>query len=468
MLWKWPGSAVAILLVLQFCESTNSDFRTSTSIEHHVGRTDAGKDLKDGIKNPRPLIYVYDLPKLAPEFRNYTFCGDYSDTNYGFDQVFPALLFESPYITTDPDKADYFYAHIWLFWPGASRKLDPVIDAIREAGPWWDRKNGSDHIFIATADQGRCEYRRYPRARHAIFIQHFGGTFHHATLGCPLHNMWGGECDREFMLNEAMLRGEDPWLCHYPGQDIVVPTSAFERHDNANDHDDWMSGKITKPRPPPTPYTDAELNPNDTANTRNTKFFFIGHIQMEDNKDDPWRGTGYSFGARQTVFKMFHKHAGYQVTGSYGAGSSYWQSLSRSMYCLAVAGYGWSGRFKNSINRGCVPVIVQDGNRVEFEEQLPMQDIAVRLPMWMVHKMPSLLDWLTHIGKLGTMRKNIDFCAWRLFWWRRPYGRAFEVLMCELKRRALNAPKIQVRWETCEIECGDGNWINLKDGFNHV
>ena len=41
--------------------------------------------------------------------------------------------------------------------------------------------------------------------------------------------------------------------------------------------------------------------------------------------------------------------------------------------------------------------------------------------------------------------------------WRRPHGRAFEVVMCELKRRALGAALSQKRvdWEKCELYCGD-------------
>ncbi len=36
-------------------------------------------------------------------------------------------------------------------------------------------------------------------------------------------------------------------------------------------------------------------------------------------------------------------------------------------------------------------------------------------------------------------------CSWRLHWWRRPWGRAFEMTICELKRRALGHTSIQAR-----------------------
>lgn len=32
--------------------------------------------------------------------------------------------------------------------------------------------------------------------------------------------------------------------------------------------------------------------------------------------------------------------------------------------------------------RGCIPLIVQDGIVVEWEEQLPLKEYALRLPLW--------------------------------------------------------------------------------------
>ena len=41
--------------------------------------------------------------------------------------------------------------------------------------------------------------------------------------------------------------------------------------------------------------------------------------------------------------------------------------------------------------------------------------------------------------------------------WRRPHGRAFEMVMCELRRRMLGvAPSAKrVDWDTCVLYCGD-------------
>ena len=67
-----------------------------------------------------------------------------------YSQIFPEMLLNSIYMTSNPEEADYFYADAWIFWPHATIHMDDVIDAIKKKGPWFDRKNGSDHIFVLT------------------------------------------------------------------------------------------------------------------------------------------------------------------------------------------------------------------------------------------------------------------------------------------------------------------------------
>lgn len=60
---------------------------------------------------------------------------------HSMDQLLPALLKASPYVTDDPEEADYFLPNIWTTYPIMPTK--DVFDAVRAAGPWWDRNNGS-------------------------------------------------------------------------------------------------------------------------------------------------------------------------------------------------------------------------------------------------------------------------------------------------------------------------------------
>ena len=65
--------------------------------------------------------------------------------------------------------------------------------------------------------------------------------------------------------------------------------------------------------------------------------------------------------------------------------------------------------------RGCIPVIIEDGIKVEWEEQLPLKDYAIRVPTWLVHKLPDILDAFIQSGRVVKMQKVLE-CAWRLHW----------------------------------------------------
>jgi len=124
---------------------------------------------------------------------------------------------------------------------------------------------------------------------------------------------------------------------------------------------------------------------------------------------------------------------------------------------------------KVAVTRGCIPLILQDGIKVEFEEQMPMKDYALRVPTWMAHKLPDIIDAFISSGKVAKMQKALG-CAWRLHWWRRPYGRAFELVMCELKRRLLGvAPHVsRIDWDKCALNCGGDELVPITDSYNNV
>ena len=97
------------------------------------------------------------------------------------------------------------------------------------------------------------------------------------------------------------------------------------------------------------------------------------HKDEPDAKDRPWSDAHYSFGARQTVYRMFHSADGFAIHTSH-THSTYWQDLSSSIFCLASAGWGGGGRMKTAVTRGCIPVIIQDGIKVEWEEQVRVEN----------------------------------------------------------------------------------------------
>jgi hypothetical protein len=426
-----------------------------------------------GTENKQLKIYVYDLPrwKNASRFGDASAYEDISDSDYGLDQIFPEELKRSSYVTANPEEADYFFADAWIFWPHALNHMDDILRDVRALGPWFDRKNGSDHIFVITADQGRCQYEeqveRKPHyaIRNSIFIQHYGGSLHSADFfDEDLTKRWGGELDRLMAMTEAMRSSDrctapnvrctedrfglpTPFLCHIPYQDIVVPPAVFERkptHPCLHCHYGVHNEMAWK-----TPYTHPELLPQ--SHTRDTVLFHAGHSDFQ-------KGNGfYSLGARQNMIEMFGRgrKPGYELAED-PLGSNYWKMLLNSKFCLGSTGTGWGSRFKVALVHGCIPVIMMDGVKNEFEEQLPLMEYTVRIPGYMAYRTPNILDELVTSGKAAQMQENLK-CAWRLHWWRRPHGKAFEVVMCELKRRKMGIPRglIHIDFKNCTMKCID-------------
>ena len=70
--------------------------------------------------------------------------------------------------------------------------------------------------------------------------------------------------------------------------------------------------------------------------------------------------------------------------------------------------------------------------------------MQVRVPLAQMYSMPELIDRFVREGRVGAFHHRLS-CAWRLFWWKRPHGRAFEMAMCTLKSRVLGGKVRGVR-----------------------
>ncbi len=366
----------------------------------------------------------------------------------------------------------------------------------------------------------------------------------------PQKQPWGDECDE--ILRVAQLKAKkQPHVrpCFVPHKDIVVPPAPYE--DKL--HTEYLDPQYKQPE-------------------RNVTFFFAGALpelsqegqwkrKVVTNADEPgiqvgsggrsWapplprspvveqgRATrlgrprdhqlslsvaastkhsptlqaGYSYGARQTVARLFGELPGYVITAHHIG--NYQQMLSSSKFCLAPPGWGWGGRMKVAVMHGCVPVIIQvrrrcrpaaqqctgacpghcsavrvqarragqcrapgfadsahgccapaclssqDGIVVEWEEQLPLQEYAIRIPTRFVHRLPEFLEEFEAAGRLAHAQKALQ-CAWRLHMWQRPHGRGFELAMCELKARLLGQ-KVRLDTEACRLYCGDATPVDFS------
>jgi hypothetical protein len=87
-----------------------------------------------------------------------------------------------------------------------------------------------------------------------------------------------------------------------------------------------------------------------------------------------------------------------------------------------------------------------------------------------IHRLPEILARFERVpGRIAQMRRNLE-CVWKLHWWNRPHGRAFEMTMCVLKARLHNTtPRLDLA--SCRLFCGTGEPVNFKDaetGLNSV
>ena len=58
---------------------------------------------------------------------------------------------------------------------------------------------------------------------------------------------------------------------------------------------------------------------------------------------------------------------------------------------------------------------MKDGIRVEWEEQLPLQKYALRIQLWLLNRLPEILELLVRNGEAAKMQKAME-CTWRLHW----------------------------------------------------
>jgi len=277
----------------------------------------------------------------------------------------------------------------------------------------------------------------------AMRIVHWGKpTGVYAENPCMLVDRWAAGCDQVFQMVEHKKRGIHKKPCYVKGQDLLVPTTVSESP--ANTRFVNVSLKV------PLKYL----------------ITFGGGINKTHltNPDLPEIDAGYSFGVRQTFARLYHRHP--EIKIFWGFTADFWLEAAASEFCFAPAGWGWGSRVKGGITSGCIPVIVQDGIKVDWEDDLPMHEFAVRMPLSHLHRLPEILNRFKRTGKAAAMRKNLE-CIWPLYWWSRPLGRAFEMSMCVLKARILGHP-IRVDFDSCRLFCGDDQPVDFRGPFHSV
>lgn len=201
-----------------------------------------------------------------------------------------------------------------------------------------------------------------------MMVVHWGNTnskHNHSTTAYLADNWDKISSDR---------RGKHP--CFDPDKDLVLP--AWKQPDvNA------LSTKLWA-RP---------------LEKRKTLFYFNGNLGPAYLNGRP--EALYSMGIRQKLAEEFGstpnkdgnlgKQHAENVIVSPLRSESYHEDLASSVFCGVMPGDGWSGRMEDSILQGCIPVVIQDGIYLPYENVLNYESFAVRI---LEDEIPNLIKIL--------------------------------------------------------------------------
>ncbi|KAJ7976815.1 exostosin family protein [Quillaja saponaria] len=333
------------------------------------------------VTKKRPLIYVYDLPpgfnSLLLEGRHHKReCVNriYDDKNatiwtdqlYGGQIALYESILASPYRTLNGEEADYFFVPILdsciITRAGEAPFLSMqdhqglrssltlefyklAYDHIVKQYPYWNRSSGRDHIWFFSWDEGACYAPK--EIWNSVMLVHWGNTNSKHKNSTTAY--WADNWDEI----PSDIRGNHP--CFDPDKDLVLP--AWKMPDA-----DALSSKFWA----------------WTREKRKTLFYFNGNLgsAYPNGRPEPL----YSMGIRQKLAEEFgscpnkegklgKQHAEDVIVTPLRT-ENYHMDLASSVFCGVLPGDGWSGRMEDSILQGCIPVIIQDGIFLPYENIL--------------------------------------------------------------------------------------------------
>ncbi|KAM1109532.1 hypothetical protein EV2_009258 [Malus domestica] len=354
---------------------------------HLPGKVD---NLNAVVKKKRPLIYVYDLPpdfnSLLLEGRHFRLeCVNriYDDRNstlwtdqlYGAQMALYESILASPYRTLNGEEADFFFVpvldsciitraddaphlsmqeHKGLRSSLTLEYYRKAYDHIVEQYPFWNRSSGRDHIWFFSWDEGACYAPK--EIWSSMMLVHWGNTnskHKHSTTAYWADNWNDISSDK---------RGNHP--CFDPDKDLVLPA--------------WKSPDVNS--------LSSKLWSRSREN-RKTLFYFNGNLGPAYPNGRP--EASYSMGIRQKLAEEFgsspnkegklgKQHAEDVIVTPLRT-ENYHLDIASSIFCGVFPGDGWSGRMEDCVLQGCIPVVIQDGIFLPYENVLNYESFAVRI-----------------------------------------------------------------------------------------
>lgn len=308
-------------------------------------------------------VFVYDLPsKYNADWLSNDRCRTHL---FASEVAIHRALLTSDFLTVDPYEADFFFVPVYVScnfstvngFPaiGHARTLiASAVQLIKTQYPFWDRAQGSDHVFVASHDFGSC--------------------FH-------------------TMENVAIADG----VPYFLKKSIVLQTFGVKHKHPCQEVEHVVIPPYVSPESVRTTLANAPAN-----GRRDIFAFFRGKMEVHPKNVS---GRYYSKRVRTEIWRKYNGDRRFYLQRRRFAG--YQSEIVRSLFCLCPLGWApWSPRLVESVALGCVPVIIADGIRLPFDDAVPWAEISLTVAERDVGKLGNILEHVAATN-LSVIQKNM-------------------------------------------------------------
>ncbi|CAD7968145.1 unnamed protein product [Amoebophrya sp. A25] len=368
-------------------------------------------------------IYIWEFHKFHEWTQRPLLC---SQGMFATEVTFHRWLMYSPYRTTDPDEADFFFVPIY---PSCIQtKFDKNIDDLNEfyistlttgdAKWYFERNDGRDFIFVFSSE---CldfpKWKKY--ILRSIFI---------SVEKTPI------ECTKDFgYVNEdnAEEYGKSCYHCNWcfsPWKDVLIPGFVEK----------WSIDKMMLKAKPYQERTN--LVCYHGADSDEISLYKYANATARNDIQDRLAGIpGTSVGRRIPIIM------------------DYFERMGTCVFCLVPKGLGyWSNRFFEIMFLGCIPVILSDDMGLPFPDRVPWKDFTIKWPMRsvdtrLVQYLEDLL--MQHPDVVESMHRTLlDHLCW-VSWHSQDYDCSpYRAIMEQLFAKKLGFPRHTGRFWNTELD----------------
>lgn len=330
-----------------------------------IRKTKTGENIKLFDENSfAPLkIYCYELPeRFQPNTevvkkKMYNFDG--IEFHYYLEVELHHELLKSPVLTANPEEADFFYVPVystacWVDQRGVD--MNELKQYLRSLGPWYDRKNGTDHI-IATGQETMPTYNAIYRAvadENMIIV----------SIG-PEHN--------------------ESWQTFHGQRNIIMPYVSAYKHIKHYDIDFKSKRKYKAFLTMSNHFRDAP----------------VLTVKVREELAEQMKKVNSDF----QLIARTNKEIGNAVL-------SLPKRMTNADFCPCPRGdYPLQKRIFDSIFLGCIPVIISDNATLPYENTiLNYSDFSLRVPENQVDQLADILNSYSD-EEVRALRENLKIAS---------------------------------------------------------